>query len=205
MFLCVNALWLKIPECNCARLVAQIQKVMLGIERPLMNGHVSEGRIDLTKFRNITSLPTTRLIPRASLLIPQQQAQHLQQNYRTNLKIDFEHGAADHEKNGNGSSSGNSVTVGGYEKLSTASGLSGAGGALSGGGSREVPSVTYEQVDKSIKMSLEPKTSLDSLTNAYGSLKNGRGDQKSEMIIVTPSLVAQSHDREMVSVPDLIL
>lgn len=164
---------------------------MAGIGRPLIDGHVSqEGAIDFSKYRNITSLPTTRLIPRASILILQQQ------QYRTNLKIDIEHGADHHEKVATGG------TMGGYEKLSTASGLSAIGSASAGLPRAEMmQSSSYEHVDKSIKLSLEPRGggSLDPLANAYVSVKNGRGDQKSEMIIVTPSSVAQSHDREMVS------
>lgn len=66
-----------------------------------------------------------------------------------------------------------------------------------GGGSRsDTISGGYEQVDKSIKLSLETKGALDPLANAYVSVKN----QKPEMIIVTPSTVTQNHhDREMVS------
>lgn len=172
---------------------------MAGIGRPLMDGHVSEGTIDLTKYRNITSLPTTRLIPRASILILQQQQQH----YRTNFKIDIEHGAAEQERNGIGGG-GAGTTMGAYEKLSSVSSYIGAGSASAGtgagGGSRsDVTPSSYEHVDKSIKLSLEPKGgALDPLANAYMSVKNGRGDQKSEMIIVTPTTVTQS-DREMVS------
>lgn len=186
------------------------------------DGHVAAGTIDLTKYRNITSLPTTRLIPRASILILQQQQQQ-QQHYRTNLKIDIEHDSSteSHEKghqNSNAISSSSSVgnVVGGYEKLASVGGLglsaTSAASASSGGVSRlemgqaAAAASAYEHVDKSIKLSLEPKNHLDPLANAYVSVKNGRGDQKSEMIIVTPSAVAQSHDRgsEMVSRVDFL-
>lgn len=193
---------------------------MAGIGRPLMDDsdHVSAGTLDFSKFRNITSLPTTRLIPRASILTLQQQQQSLQQHYRTNLKIDIEHGASgqnDHHQEGhhNSHSTSNSSSglVGGYEKLSSLSGNGGVSllSSVIGGGNGTSSSVgvsrldltssAYEHVDKSIKLSLEPKNNLDPLANAYVSVKNGRGDQKSEMIIVTPSNVAQGHgDREMV-------
>lgn len=209
---------------------------MTGIGRPLIDGHVvSDGTmIDFSKFRNIASLPTTRLIPRASILILQQQPQQFQQQqqsmqnlkeqqqqqqqpqYRTNLKIDFDHGAsADNHHHHHHAERGittncnisniGGTSGGGYDKLSSI-GPGNVGPVSSVGGSSRSDTVTsagYEQVDKSLKLSLEPKVGpLDPLANAYMSMKNGRGDSKSDMIIVAPSTVSQSavgHDREMVS------
>lgn len=160
-------------------------------------------RIDLTKYRNITSLPTNRLIPRASILILQQQqsnsaSQREQlQHYRTNLKIDIEQGAAENESL---STKGTAASWPEYDPNRVVAQMDVSGSAFVGQTSAPVPAHSvYEHVDKTIKLSLEPKC-LDPLSNAYVSVKNGRGDQKSEMIIVTPSQVAPSHDRELVSV-----
>lgn len=161
-------------------------------------------RIDLTKYRNITSLPTNRLIPRASILILQQQQSNPAnqreqlQHYRTNLKIDIEQGAGDNESV---STKGTAASWPEYDPHQVVAQMDAIGSSFVGHQTAApVPAHSvYEHVDKTIKLSLEPKC-LDPLSNAYVSVKNGRGDQKSEMIIVTPSQVAPSHDRELVSV-----
>lgn len=186
------------------------------IGRPLRDSEGAGLGVDLTKYRNIISLPTNRLIPRASLLILQQQqsststTQQQQQQYRTNVKIDIEQGAYnDSLLAASNTAAKVSPGSGVYEQMSLVTGATGQGstnsvscvsaGSRSDGGIAVTHGPIFEHVDKSIKLSLEPKC-LDPLGNAYVSVKNGRGDQKSEMIIVTPSLVAQSGDRVLVSV-----
>lgn len=66
--------------------------------------------------------------------------------------------------------------------------------ATSANARSELAMSSYEHVDKTIKLSLEPKCLLDPLANL--SMKNGRGDQKSEMIITQ---TYRESDREMVS------